>query len=290
MATTDRLTITKIEESQADKEVTANTAFDKLDKSIAGELVHDMASDADYTLVTTDVGGNENLNAVLHITDTTPSLTATRNIIVPTLDKLYIAINATAQSLVFKTAAGSGVTVATGDEKFVRCDGTNVVAITLAASISYASSAEINTGTETAKTVNPDALAGSHLGEKGFCVPSFGSGTNVATGNGTLSFCVPASMGNMDIVSCVASVHTAGTTGTTDTQIRRRRAAADTDVLSTKLTIDSGETSSTTAATPYVINAANDDLNEGDMIYIDVDAVSTTAPKGLSVTIMAQLP
>ena len=198
MATTSRLTITKIEESQADKEVTANTAFDKLDKAIAGELVHDMASDADYTLVTTDVGGNENLNAVLHITDTGVNLTTTRNIIVPTLDKIYIVKNATAQSLVFKTSAGSGVTVGAGDEAFVRCDGTNVVTNNIGTpggdttAIHDDTAAEISAVTEKTTPVAADFVliedsAASNAkkrvqvgnlpatGQRGFCIPVFGS-------------------------------------------------------------------------------------------------------------------
>ena len=112
----------------------------------------------------------------------------------------------------------------------------------------------------------------------------------VAVADGVYAFCVPASMANMDIIACVATVHTAGTTSTTDIQIRRRRDTTDVDVLSTKLTIDTGETSSITAVNPFVVNTANDDLDEGDLIFIDIDAISTTAPKGLFVTVMAQLP
>ena len=154
----------------------------------------------------------------------------------------------------------------------------------------FASSAEVNTGTETAKAISPDSLAGSHLGEKGFSVALIASDTDVAVADGVYAFCVPASMANMDIIACVATVHTAGTTSTTDIQIRRRRDTTDVDVLSTKLTIDTGETSSITAVNPFVVNTANDDLDEGDLIFIDIDAISTTAPKGLFVTVMAQLP
>jgi len=55
-------------------------------------------------------------------------------------------------------------------------------------------------------------------------------------------------------------------------------------MLSTVITIDSNETGSDTAATPAVIDTANDDVAENDLIRIDVDAKSTTAPEGLIVS------
>lgn len=116
------------------------------------------------------------------------------------------------------------------------------------------------------------------------------SDADVAVVDGTYAFCVPEALAGMNIIDVVATVHTAGTTGTTDIQVRRRRDTTDADVLSTKVTIDSGETSSITAAIAFVVNTANDDLAEGDLIFIDIDAISTTAPKGLFVTVTAQLP
>ena len=111
------------------------------------------------------------------------------------------------------------------------------------------------------------------------------SDTDTAVADGKSGWSVPVSMNGMVLSALVATVHTAGTTGTTDIQVRRRRDTTDADMLSTKLTIDSGETRSTTAATAAVINTSNDDLASGDLIFIDVDAVSTTAAKGLTVTL-----
>lgn len=109
---------------------------------------------------------------------------------------------------------------------------------------------------------------------------------------GSLPFCVGASLNGYDIVGVVATVGTAGTTGTTDVQIRRRRgtsgSGSDADVLSTVCTIDSGERSSVTAAVSAVVNTANDDLQTGDFLYVDVDAVAETAPYGLSVAIQCR--
>lgn len=90
--------------------------------NINDTTVHDMASDADYTLSTDDLKAK-----VIEITDDSTNLTTTRNIIVPTASKFFYFVNSTAQSLVPKTSGGTGPTVTTGQEGWLRCDGTNVV-------------------------------------------------------------------------------------------------------------------------------------------------------------------
>lgn len=109
----------------------------------------------------------------------------------------------------------------------------------------------------------------------------FESDTSVATGNGKVAFTIPADLNGLNLSDVIASVHTKGITGTTDVQIRRRRAGSDVDMLSTKITIGDEF-----YATDEVIDGANDDVQTGDQIYPDVDAVhSGTAPLGLSVTV-----
>ena len=117
------------------------------------------------------------------------------------------------------------------------------------------------------------------------CVYFTGS---VAVGDGKGFVHIPAELNGYNLVEVHARVITAGVTGTTDIQLHNVTDAVD--MLSTKLTIDSGETGSDTAATPAVINAAVDDVATNDLIRIDVDAISTTAPKGLIVTMGFQLP
>lgn len=103
-------------------------------------------------------------------------------------------------------------------------------------------------------------------------------------GDGQVYIPIPAALNGYVITSVFGEVITAGTTGTTDLQIARIRSGTPVDVLSTKLTIDSGETDSSTA-TPAVINTSNDDLATGDKLRIDIDAVSTTPAKGYLLTI-----
>ena len=157
--------------------------------------------------------------------------------------------------------------------------------------VELATAAETSTGTDAARAVTPDGLAGSYAGTKAVCLkPNGAVGDDIVTGDGQDWFDVPAMLNGMNIVSVMATHATAGTTGTTDYQIRRVRSGTPVDVLSTKATIDSTETSTATAATAAVINTSNDDLATGDRIYLDVDAVSTTKPKGGCVTLEFRLP
>lgn len=116
----------------------------------------------------------------------------------------------------------------------------------------------------------------------------FNPTVDMATGDGILGFHIPPSMNGMDLIYVHAEVTTAGTTGTCDIQVRNATQAAD--MLSTKLTVDSAETGSDTAATPAVIDTANDDVTTNDFIKIDIDAVHTTAAKGLNITSAFELP
>jgi len=95
-----------------------------------------------------------------------------------------------------------------------------------------------------------------------------------------------------------AQVITAGTTGTTTVALTRCVTAATGDacsgttvqMLSTNMTIDSGENSTATAATPAVINTANATITTGQIIRVDIAAVSTTPAFGLIVNMDFTLP
>lgn len=104
-----------------------------------------------------------------------------------------------------------------------------------------------------------------------------------ATGDGKFYFHIGPKIGSSNLTGAHAEVITAGTTGTLDIQIHNVTNAVD--MLSTKLTIDTGETGSDTAATPAVINATNDDVDENDLVRVDVDAIHTTPAQGLLLTL-----
>jgi len=133
-------------------------------------------------------------------------------------------------------------------------------------------------GTETCITAKPTTV----------CIQVVDGATDTATGDGKAYFTIPEELNGMNLVGVHARVVTAGTTGTTDIQIAN--VTDSVDMLSTKLTIDSGETGSDTAATPAVIDTDHDDVATNDLLRIDCDAVATTAAKGLIVRLRFALP
>ena len=149
---------------------------------------------------------------------------------------------------------------------------------------------ETNTGTDATRAVTPDGLAGSIFGTAVVPLMPFDSGTACAVGNGagSILFRVPSVLNGMNLVGVAAACATTGTTGTMDIQIANVTQAAD--MLTTKITIDSGETDSSTAATPAVIDTANDDVATGDQLRIDVDVIHTTPATGLMVELQFRLP
>jgi microcystin-dependent protein len=100
-----------------------------LEQAIAG-VENVTISGTSYTLTTGSGVADQARNAVINLIGT---LTANCNVIVPSVDKVYTIRNSTTGgfSVVVKTAAGSGVTVANGNTQSMYCDATNVVAASM---------------------------------------------------------------------------------------------------------------------------------------------------------------
>jgi hypothetical protein len=105
----------------------------------------------------------------------------------------------------------------------------------------------------------------------------------VATGDGKYYFDCPTALNGKNLTRARGRVITAGLTGSTDVQIHNVTDAVD--MLSSKIVIASGTTSD-----EGVVNGANDDVATDDLLRVDVDSVSTTAPKGLIVTLEFEDP
>lgn len=104
----------------------ANTVFDLIDVAIAGYLAKSVAGNTDVTLTTANSSADEARRAVLNLTG---ALTGNINVIVPTVNKLYLVRNSTtgAFSITVKTTAGTGLVIPQGAIRWIYCDGTNVV-------------------------------------------------------------------------------------------------------------------------------------------------------------------
>ena len=111
---------------------TNNNFANVFEQAIVGRGNPNYASDADLTLTYTDsVASQTARNLYLNVTSSVGGgLTATRNLVVPTINKTYVVENNTtgSQSILVKTSAGSGVTVPNGKRVALYVNGTDVVA------------------------------------------------------------------------------------------------------------------------------------------------------------------
>jgi microcystin-dependent protein len=106
---------------------TTNTNLGTLiEEAIAGLAEVSMTSDTDYTLTTNNGSTDEARQMILKVSSTV-SLTATRNVIIPAKEKLYVVHNNTSgsQSILVKTSSGTGVTITNGSKTIIYCDATN---------------------------------------------------------------------------------------------------------------------------------------------------------------------
>lgn len=139
--------------------------------------------------------------------------------------------------------------------------------------VELATIAEVSAGSDTDRAITPDALAGSIYGIKEFALKPIAEDTALTTGDGKMYFVIPAGLDGMNLVTIAAHVFTASSSGTPTIMIHNKTDAVD--MLSTAITIDANELDSKDAATPPVIDTANDDVSEGDELRIDVDAAGT---------------
>jgi hypothetical protein len=125
-----------------------------LEQAIVGRGVVEYTSDANKTITLTESNSSQDArNLFLYVdTDMSTTLTATRDLIVPTIEKTYVVHNDTAgsQSIRVKTSGGTGITIPNGKKALLYVDGTNVIE-----QLNYLTSAEIGTITFT----NPVPIA-----------------------------------------------------------------------------------------------------------------------------------
>ena len=97
-----------------------------LEQAITGYLSVAQGDVANLTLTTTNGASDQARNAVVRVTG---ALTATRNVVIQTANKLYTIANDTTGgfSIVVKTSAGTGVSVPPGAMMNIYSDGTNAV-------------------------------------------------------------------------------------------------------------------------------------------------------------------
>ncbi len=106
------------------------------------------------------------------------------------------------------------------------------------------------------------------------------SATDVSIGDGKFVFEIPEDLDGTRLVVARAFLSTVGA-GDCVVQISNITQAAD--MLTDPITIDTGDLSSKTSASPVVIDTSANEVADGDQIRIDVD---TASGQGLGVILM----
>lgn len=152
-----------------------------------------------------------------------------------------------------------------------------------------ATTAETTTGTDAARAVSPDGLAGSVYGQKEIGWTIHDSDASTAVADGKQAAVIPASMNGMELldVTCSIADQNSATGGATTVVLRRVRAGTPQDMTSTGVTISYNEYT----ASDEIVDTSYDDVQTGDSIYVDINAVTTGAVHlGLSCTGIFQTP
>ena len=181
-----------------------------LEEAIVGRAVASFTSDANLTIDLTNTNSTQVARHYILNLTSTGALTATRDLIVPSIDKPYIVENNTTggQSIRVKTTAGTGITIPNGKTAMVYADSTNVVS-----AVSYIPAATIDTATIAAGTATFSAATittatingGTITGITDLAVADGGTGlstltaNNVILGNGASAptFVAPSTTGNV---------------------------------------------------------------------------------------------
>jgi hypothetical protein len=169
------------------------------------------STDADTTITLTNSNTSQTArNFALNVTSSV-SLTATRNLIVPTLEKSYLIRNNTtgSQSIVVKTSAGTGVTVPNGTYLLVYVDGTNVVPQISQLPVLYG-------GTGQTTYTNGQLLIGNTTGST-LTKATLTAGTGITITNGSGAITIAGNTGTVTSVSGTGTVNGITLTGTVTT-------------------------------------------------------------------------
>jgi len=204
-----------------------------------------------------------------------PTFTGTTTIATGNVTTLNVSGTTTLNtSLTGVLRANSGVVTTDSDVT----DIVSAASLTLAGKVELATTAEINTGTDSTRAIPVDQFVASNRNIRYILYRIIDNTTNIATattkgGDFELPF-------TGTITEIGAFVDTAGTTGTMTIDVNLN---GTTIMSATKITIDTAEKSSRTAATAPVLTTTA--VTAGDLLTFDIDAIHTTPAQGLTIRI-----
>jgi len=227
----------------------ASTVTSYTDTRNASDLSRHAHGQTSITVTTANVTLTQ-AQALCDTITITGALTAARDVIVPLVRRRWV-VRHTGTDFAIQVigATGTGVTVEIGGIAIVECDGTNIISV-----------------------VNPEPV----VQQKVIPIACSDEDTALTTGVAKITFRMPYAM---TLTAVRASLTTAQTSGASLLTVDINENGSS--ILSTKLTIDNTEKTSTTAATAAVISdtALADDAE----ITVDIDLIGDGTAKGLKV-------
>lgn len=240
-----------------------------------------LASDGSKKVVSLDTATYPSLTELAYVKGVTSSIQTQLNAKVDDGAVTTSGLTMTTNRVLGRTTASTGAIEELSNLDTFITDAST----TVKGKVELAIDTEVTTGTDATRAVTPDALAGSTIfGRKTVSVQVFNGTADVTTGDGKAYITIPEALNGMNLVRAQATLVTAGTTNPTTIMIHNKTDAQD--MLSGAISIASGGT----VGTVGTINTTYDDVVTNDVLRIDVDSVSTTAPKGLMVVLEFQLP
>jgi len=193
---TTNLDVNHVGESQNQKEVTANEAFDIFDGAIAGQLTVDLAGESG------DVTPDADSMIRTMVLKLSGALAGSVNLVVPDNNKVYMVVNnSTGYNTTVKTASGTGISFSPADARFVYCDGTNVISISALGSTPVSQATEKSVAFLTGAGGTTDIAIGANVDPN--TVEVYADGIRLRRGSGRdyqVTESVPVS-GNYDQVT-----------------------------------------------------------------------------------------
>lgn len=153
-------------------------------------------------------------------------------------------------------------------------DSVVAASLTVSGRSEHATPTEINTATDTLRAMTPNEFRQSNYGTR--IIEVIVSDTTLTTGDGKARFNIPSEMDSWDLVDVDACVDT-NTSGVVGPTFQINNETDNADMLSTKITLDTSEVTSFTAATQPVIDTANDSVVTGNRLRVDIDSAGTAS-------------
>ena len=154
-----------------------------LEQAVVGYGNPEYSSDANLTISITNSNASQAARCLVLNVTSLLSLTATRELVVPTIQKQYIVQNNTTggQSITVKTSAGTGITVPNGKKAHLYVDGTNVIQM-------FDYMGTFNVDTLNATTLNATTLDLTNLEVTNIKAKDGTAGMQIADSTGVVSF------------------------------------------------------------------------------------------------------